>query len=105
MNTKKMVSILLILCALGVVVLFAETTDGVRWSYSESEGVTTLTNTTGRDLYVVAYMDNREGRRNSMGLIATDIYGTGFLGAGTMKKIPVRVTAISANWIPVATTW
>ncbi|GHV93020.1 hypothetical protein AGMMS50268_35230 [Spirochaetia bacterium] len=107
MNTKKMVSILLILCALGTVVLFAETTDGVRWNFSESRGVTTLTNTTSRDLYVTAYVENREGRRDFMGEIATDIYGggLGFLGAGMTKEIPVRVKAIRALWIPAETKW
>jgi hypothetical protein len=74
MNMKKMVSVLLILFALGTVVLFAATTDGVQWNYSESRGVTTLTNTTGNDLYVMVWVNG-------------SVYsgGNGYLAAGRIK--------------------
>jgi hypothetical protein len=95
MNMKKAVSIFLILFTLGIVVLFAETTDGVRWNFSESRGVTTLTNTTGNDLYVTAWLWNGS------------IYGggKGYLASGETKEIPAEVTRIQANRIRTATAW
>jgi hypothetical protein len=93
MNTKKVISVLLILFALGTVVLFAATTDGVQWNYSESRGVTTLTNTTGNDLYVSVWLKNGA------------IYGNGYLAAGETKEIPVQVTSIRASRIRVTTNW
>jgi hypothetical protein len=95
MNMKKVVSILLVLFTMGVIMIFAETTDGVRWNYSEDRGVTTLTNTTSNDLYVTARLWN--------GKIYGD--GTGYLAAGQTKEIQAQVTSIRANRIKVATTW
>jgi hypothetical protein len=95
MNTKKVVSILLILFALGTVILLAETTDGVRWNYSEDTGVTTLTNTTSNDLYVSVWLWNGK------------IYGggKGYLAAGQTKEIRAEVKTIQANRIKVSTKW
>jgi hypothetical protein len=95
MNTKKVISILVILLTLGVVILFAETTDGVQWNYSESRGVTTLTNTTNNDLYVVAELWNGQKYGN----------GWGYLAAGETKEIPAEIKSIMARRIKVATTW
>ncbi|MDR1420854.1 MAG: hypothetical protein LBI86_10805 [Treponema sp.] len=95
MNTKKVAGVLLILFALGTAVLFAATTDGIQWNYSESRGATTLTNTTSNDLYVTAWLWNG------------DIYGggKGYLAAGDTKEIPAEVTRIQANRIKVTTRW
>jgi P pilus assembly chaperone PapD len=92
---KKAVSILLALLVLGTVVLFAATTDGVEWNYSESRGVTTLRNTTSNDLYVTVWVAN--GRPYSG--------GNGFLAAGATKEISAQVTSIRASRIKVATKW
>jgi hypothetical protein len=95
MNTKKLVSVLLILFALGTVVLFAATTDGIRWNYSSSNGVTTLTNTTGNDLYVTVILWNGS------------IYGggKGYLAAGETKEIRAEVRSVQANRIKVTAKW
>jgi hypothetical protein len=95
MQTKKAVSLILILLTLGAVVLFAETTNGVQWNYSEARGVTTLTNTTSNDLYVTAILWNDKIYGN----------GKGYLADGQTKEIPAQIKSIQANRIKTATAW
>lgn len=75
--------------------VFAKNEYGVEWNYSESKGVTTLTNTTDKDLYVMAVLWNG----------STYGGGRGYLAPGQTKEIRAQVKSVQANRIKTATTW